>query len=204
MAVALLFGCLAFSLGSAARSTGIAVHMNDRCRFTLHVHLCSRGGLALFLAPIRALRIGAIAHDAEIMLSVLEIGLCRNPVPGRLRVACQSQVLFVNLPGISPHPPVGPIAVKGMGPGRPTAMLFSIGPAAWSTAIIRTLSHRPLASIEFLAARARLTPEGKLLRAVNHTQSVLGGCRVSRDAGASWLGTIKVETFACLSNTFLP
>ena len=142
--------------GRRGADTGLTVHLNDRGFLTAGFDFLHGGGLPFFLAPVRTLRIGGITHDAVVVLGVLKVGFRRHPVPGRLGVACQGQVFFIDLPGVASYPTVRPVAVEGMGPGRPATMLLAICPTARPTSIIGTLSHRPLASV-WIFRRSRST-----------------------------------------------
>lgn len=52
--------------------------------------------------------------DPEIVFSVLEVGLRRDAVARRRRVARQSQILLQNLLSRAPDFDVGPVAFKGL------------------------------------------------------------------------------------------
>ena len=78
------------------------------------------------------------AHDAEIVLGVLQIVLGQHPVAGRLRVAGELLVLFVDVLGGAAHLD----AVGAVGIERPVGVVLRLAasaPAAAAVAVALTL-----------------------------------------------------------------
>lgn len=118
---------------------------------------------------LTALRVGAVIHDAEIMLGVLIEGLRRHAIATRGRVAGQGEILLVHLTGIAADPTLRPAAFETAGAGG--SVVLSIGPTARPTPVVGTLSHASLHRYGSYATR--IFPGPPLWRCREHNATQL-------------------------------
>ncbi len=99
--------------------------------------------------------------DAEIMLGMLHIIFRRNPITGRLSIARQGEVFFVNLKRVSANSDIRPVAVESLVPQRDvvlTTATIIVAPAA-RTPGVWSLSHSAITcpTLRFARPRPALT-----------------------------------------------
>jgi hypothetical protein len=99
--------------------------------------------------------------DAEIMLGMLHIIFRRNPITGRLSIARQGEVFFVNLKRVSANSDIRPVAVESLVPQRDvvlTTATIIVAPAA-RTPGVWSLSHSAITcpTLSFARPRPALT-----------------------------------------------